>query len=125
MPHCTDALVTTGTDRYVVKFKNIDVTGAAANELVAAVTGKKIRVLSLFITADTTGTFNFQDDTGTPVTLCGGTRQIKLSSDGTAGGYSFTLPYNPCGWFQTSAGQALDINMASGTFAGCLSYIEV
>jgi len=99
-----------------IKFANIDVTGAAANELVAATASKKIRVLSLFISADTTGTFNFQDDTGTPVKLCGGTRQIKLSVD---------QPYNEGGWFETSAGKALDINMASGTFAGCLSYVLV
>ncbi len=108
-----------------IKYANIDVTGAAANELVTAVSGAKIRVLSMFVSAATTGTFNMQDDTGTPVTLLGGTRNVLLSVDAAAGASSMVLPFNPGGWFETSAGKALDINMASGTFAGCLSYVEV
>lgn len=113
-----------GETNSVIKYANIDETGVAANELVAAVAGAKIRVLALFVSAATTGTFNLQDDTGTPVELLGGTRNVLLSVNDTAGASSMVLPYNPGGWFETSVGKALDINMASGTFAGCLSYVE-
>ncbi len=116
------ALMRDGGSNSVIKYANIDETGVAANELVAAVAGATIRVLSLFISATTTGAFNFQDDTGSPVTLLGGTRNVNLST--TAANSNMVLPYNEGGWFETSVGKALDINMASGTFAGCLSYVE-
>lgn len=100
-----------------VKRVNAQITSATTTELVAAVTGKAIQVLGLHLhesaAADTT--VIIQDDTGSPVQLFGGTgAAIGLSKAGTVGPNSVTLPFNPRGWFQTSAGQALDL-VSTGT----------
>ncbi len=111
----------------VIKYQSIDITGTGAQELITAVTSAKLRVLAMFIACHTTTTINIQDDTATPVELIGGTRQIKMDPAGSAGMQSFTLPYNEAGWFETSAGKALDANMTgvSGAIAGCITYVEV
>lgn len=95
-----------------VKRVNAQITTATTTELVAAVSGKSIQVLGLALheSAATNTTVIIQDDAGTPIELFGGTgATIALSVGGTAGPSSVVLPWNPRGWMQTTAGQALDL----------------
>ncbi len=100
-----------------VKRVNKQITSATTTELVAAVSGKSIQVLALVVNLSTSidATIIVQDDTGTPVQLYGGTgAAIQMSFTGAVGPPAIVLPWNPRGWFQTSAGQALDI-VSTGT----------
>ena len=39
---------------------------------------------------------------------------------------SITLPYNPLGWFETVAGELLNMELGGAqAVAGCLTYVEV
>lgn len=99
------------------KYANVLVIGAQTQECIAAVTGKKLRVLALHAheTIATNQALIFQDDSGTPVQLFGGTgATLAMSIAGLIGPPTITLPYNERGWFETTAGQALDV-VAAGT----------
>jgi hypothetical protein len=38
----------------------------------------------------------------------------------------FTLPFNPVGWFETAAGELLNLELSAGVSVdGCLTYVEV
>lgn len=89
----------------------------ADTEIVAAVSGKKIRVLSMFGIADVAGTVRFEDgESGDALT-----GQVPV---GTNGGY--VLPYNENGWFETAAGNALNLEMVTAvSFAGSIVYEEI
>ena len=101
-------------------FANIDDAGAGDNTLVAAVVGKKLRVVSMFVVAS--GGVNIYFVDGNNTTLAGGaTNKIALTTNS-----GFSLPYNPVGWFETGAGFSLDVNLSAATaVAGSLTYIEV
>jgi hypothetical protein len=85
-------------------------------EIVAAVSGKKIRVLAVVAVAGGTATnltFNSASAAISP-----------LLANGTNGGE--VLPYNPHGWFQTVAGEALTVTTGAGSTTGILIlYIEI
>ena len=79
--------------------------------------GKKIRVLALFITM-----------TGTLVTI-----RFEDGADGTAltgqmgptAGQTIVLPFNPVGWFETSAATLLNMELSGAqSVDGALTYIE-
>ena len=96
------------------------------NTIVAAVTGKRIRVISVFLTASTVCTVAFESSTTTPLT---GTMNFFAKdggaiSTGTATG-SLVLPANLLGWFQTDVGELLNLTVSAGTISGSLSYIEI
>ena len=107
-------------DRYsiqLVKHAAIDAASSGNNTLVAAVSGKKIRVLALFITM-----------TGTLVTI-----RFEDGADGTAltgqmgptAGQTIVLPFNPVGWFETSAATLLNLELGGAqSVDGVLVYIE-
>ena len=107
-------------DRYsiqLVKHAAIDAASSGNNTLVAAVSGKKIRVLALFITM-----------TGTLVTI-----RFEDGADGTAltgqlgptAGQTIVLPFNPVGWFETSAATLLNMELSGAqSVDGALTYIE-
>jgi hypothetical protein len=99
------------------KFAKIVASSSGVTEVIALVSGKKIRVLSLSLTANAAVNVKFQSHT-TPTDLTG------LYYLGDKGG--FVLPYNPLGHFESLSGQALDINL-SGAVAvgGQLVYVEV
>jgi NAD(P)H-dependent flavin oxidoreductase YrpB (nitropropane dioxygenase family) len=89
------------------------------NTLVAAVTGKKIRVLAaLFTLAGTTPTARFESGTG-------GTALTGVMAP-TAGSV-IHLPYNPLGWFETAAAELLNLELTgtSPSAQGVLVYAEV
>lgn len=102
-----------------VKFAAISENTDAANELVEAVTSRKIRVLAIALMVAGAVNVTLQDDTGTPVVLIG---LLPFA----AAGDTFILPYNPCGWCETSSGQALDLLLSAAVaVTGCLVYQEV
>ena len=87
-----------------------------AQTLVAAVTGKRIRVLAAFAVAGATATnltFNSASNAISP-----------LLANAANGGE--VLPFNPAGWFQTVAGEALTVTTGAGSTTGIgVVYVEV
>lgn len=98
-------------------FAPIVASASGATTIIAAVTSKKIRVVALQVIANAAVNVKWQSHV-TPTDLTG------LAYLAANGGY--VLPYNPVGWFQTVAGEALDINL-SGSVAvgGSLTYVTV
>jgi hypothetical protein len=92
---------------------------SADNTIVAAVTGKKIRVTALFAVASGgANTLRFESGTGGTAL----TGQFSLAA--TTG--QVVLPFNPNGWFETLAGGLLNLELSAATSVdGSLSYIEV
>ncbi len=87
----------------------ISVATPGATTIVAAVPGKIIRVISLYMVVGGAVNINWQSHTTTS------------DSDGvqdfaTNGG--IVLPFNPIGWFDTVAGEALDIVTSNGSQVG-------
>lgn len=85
-----------------------DAIAASANDssLVAAVTGKRIRVHSIVI--------NQGDTTPSTVTFNSASAAIYPPLKAAANG-GFVLPDNPSGWFQTNAGEALTVDTGVGS----------
>lgn len=78
-------------------------SGTGNTQVVAAQgTGFKIRVVALVIIATTAVTVKFQS----------ATTDISASFPIGANG-GMALPYNPKGWFETAANQALNVNLGS------------
>lgn len=88
--------------------------------VVAAVAGKKIRVVSVVAKAGGTATnVTFNTKPGGA-----GTAISPLFANGVNG--DTTLPFNPCGWFETAAGEGLSVTTGAGSATGILvGYIEV
>jgi hypothetical protein len=81
---------------------------ATATSVVAAVTGKKIRVIAVSMVAGGTAT-NVTFNTAT-------TALSPLYALGING--VVVLPYNPAGWFETVAGDALTVTTGTGATTG-------
>lgn len=97
------------------KFQAFTASSGGNNEIVAAVSGKKIRVLAL------EGTIN------SPASL-----SIRSANTAISGPHPMSangqkvLPMNEAGWFQTAAGEALNFDLSSAVqFGGSLVYQEV
>lgn len=103
------------------KFAAIGVAASGENTLVAAVTGKQIRVLALAIVA-TSAISVFFDNATNGAIFGGSTNKIALAANG-----SLVLPFSPLGWFQTgTVNEALRINLSAATaVAGGLVYVEI
>ena len=100
-----------------VKFAIIDAASSGDNTIIAAVTSKKIRVVSLFLVA--AGTVNVRFESGASGTALTGQMNLVANS-------GFALPYNPCGWFETGSGALLNAELSGAVSVdGSLSYIEV
>lgn len=110
-----------GTDSAVVnrevKYAKIDAASAGDNTLVAAVASKQIRVLSLFYMASGVTTVRFESGaSGTALT--GQLEHIAQTG--------MVLPFNEDGWFETAAGQLLNMELSGAVSVdGALSYVEV
>lgn len=100
-----------------VKYAAIDVASSGDNTIVAAVSGKKIRVLSLFLVA--AGTVNVRFENGAGGTALTGQMNLIANT-------GFVLPHNPHGWFQAGTDNTL-LNLelsAAVSVDGALTYIE-
>ena len=104
-------------DVQLVKRAVIDAASSGNNTVVAAVTGKKIRVLALVMTMTGTAvTIRFED--GASGTALAGQMQPTQ-------GQTVTLPFNPVGWFETSAATLLNLELGGAqSVDGVLVYIE-
>jgi len=99
------------------KFAVLNAAADGTREVVAAVTGIKIRVLALVADqqADAAATFQFKSAT-TAITgelVSANTKMLVV------------LPFSSAGWFETAAGEALQVTTAGTNVTGCLVYIEV
>lgn len=107
-----------GSTGLVPKFVAVAAASSGDNTLVTAVTGKKIRVLALFLTM-----------TGTAVTVrfesgAGGTALTGQMTP--AQGQTITLPFCPLGWFETTAGALLNLELGGAqSVDGALVYAEI
>lgn len=95
-------------------------TSTENTTIVAAVSGKRIRVLALYLNGD--GDFDCRFESGT-----GGTALTGVIPTGAGGNSDLTLPFNPAGWFQTAAGELLNMEQddTPATVAGVVVYQEV
>jgi hypothetical protein len=99
------------------KFAAIDVGTSGQNTLVAAVAGKKIRVLSYILMA--AGAVNVRFRSAAASNLTG------LKYFAAAGG-GLVAPFNQLGWFETTVGEALTLNLSAPiAVGGELVYVEV
>lgn len=85
------------------------------NSLVAAVANAKFRVLSVAVVTTTANSVKFRSATA----------DISATFPLAANG-GFVLPFNEHGWFETAAGEALQINMTTATATGVqIQYIRI
>lgn len=91
---------------------NIDTVTGGDNQIVAAVSGRRIRVVSLALYSSGAAVELFISSADTDgVKLLGGTRRVPLDSTGAAGAPSLVLPYCPDGHFETEPGEPLNLNV--------------
>jgi hypothetical protein len=96
--------------------KKIPVAVSASGTLVAAVAGKMIRVIAFALTSSGTVNVKFQSHTTGDLTGL----FYEIANTG------FVLSPNTWGWFETVAGEALDISLSAGIpVGGVLTYVEV
>lgn len=98
-------------------FATIVASSSGVTNIIALVSAKRIRVLALQLVANAAVNVKWQSHV-TPTDLTG------LAYLAANGGY--VLPFNPLGWFQTVAGEALDINLSTAVaVGGSLTYVTV
>ena len=102
--------------------KRAAISGATSgnNTVVAAVTGKKIKVLALHITAAAAVDVRFEDGAG-------GDPLTGVMSLTDTNGLAITLPAAPPGyhWFETTAATLLNMELGGAVqVSGCLVYYE-
>jgi len=106
-----------GTTALTPKFAKIAASGSGNNTLVAAVTSKKIRVLAYNFISNGTVNAKFQDGAG-------GTDLTGLKY--CVANMGLVAPFNPAGWFETSANTLLNLNLSAAiAVGGELVYVEV
>lgn len=91
---------------------------AAGTQTFSAVAGKRIVVVSAFMTVGTAGTIQFQSGT---------TSTITTGATGLAVNTPLVLPYHPDGWFTTAIGESLKIILggSGATLAGSFNYVTI
>lgn len=109
--------MTVSQQPYQVKYAVIDHASSGDNTLVAAVTGKKIRVLAYTLIASGAVTVRFES--GASGTALSG--QMSLASNG-----GVSAGYLPDGHFETAAGALLNLELGGAVSVdGHLTYVEV
>jgi hypothetical protein len=99
--------------------QRVPITASASgnNTLVAAVTGRKIRVMSLALVASAAVTVQLQSGAG-GTNLTGA---MALAANGV-----LVLPFNSEGWGETAVATLLNLVLGGAVpVAGVLTYIEV
>lgn len=102
---------------FTPKYATIAHGNSGDNEIVAAVTGKKIRVIAVMMIAQGSALARFESGAGG--TALTGQLDLKKNT-------GFSLCASAWGWFETAAGQALNLELSAATTVdGMLVYIEV
>lgn len=108
------AAIMNGATALTPKFAAISSTDDG--DTVALVSGKKIRVLSMYFVVAGATTVKFQSGASTDKTGA-----MSFAANG-----GISLPFNPVGWFETTAGEKLNHVLSNAVaIAGGLTYIEV
>lgn len=95
----------------------INIAGATTTTVVALVAAKKIRILACYLVLGGANNVNWQSHT----TTSNGDAALTFAS-----GSGLVLNYNPIGWFDTTAGEALDIvTSTSAQLSGRIVYVVV
>lgn len=108
-----------GGKRHGLEVKRAAISGATSgdNTLVAAVSGKKIRVISMFLITAGAVDIRFEDGAG-------GTALTGVMSFPANGGIA--LDDNETGWFETSAATLLNMELGAAVqVSGAITYVEV
>jgi len=101
-----------------VKFAVINKSGATTSQIVAAVSGARIRVLGYVLSASGAATLTWI--TGTSTAISGGLEFVGAAL------VPFSAGFNPVGHFQTEIGERLALSSDAAVDAdGHLVYIEV
>lgn len=104
------------------KFATIVASASGVTIVVAAVTSKKIRVVSWELSASGIVNVKWQSHT-TPTDLTG---LHYMNATGTTGTGTAGAPFSPAGHFESLSGQSLDINLSAAIpVGGSLVYVEV
>lgn len=116
-----------GTTSCTIKRLSGIATASGANTLLAAVVGKKFRVLALSLLATSTTAVGAYVYNGDYMLLGDGTNKLTLDMDGVGGPAGLVLPFNQGGWFETdTANEALALNLGAATpVIWCVTYVEV
>jgi hypothetical protein len=97
------------------KYAVINLTASGSNQIVAAVSGKKIRALA----------YNFMADAAT-VARFKSAATDKTGPKFPAANGGIVAPFNPVGWFETATDEALVLHTsADAGVGGELVYVEV
>lgn len=115
--------VVVGGSSLVVKNKSGFIAAASTDSvIVAAVTGKKIRVLAVVVIGSEKA-HKFDMSFGTKP--AGASTKISATISGVERG-NVVLPLNPYGWFETNSGESLSVTTGTDTGVDIqLSYMEV
>lgn len=87
-----------------IKYAAIDAASSGNNTLVAAVTGKKIRILAVFMIAAGTATARFES--AADGTALSGQMTLAVNT-------GFCLPYSPDGWGETVVSELLNLELSA------------
>lgn len=116
--HSTGIIYGPGGQEYQVKFAKINAATSDDNTIVSAVTGKKIRVLSLWFTV--AGAVNTRFESGAGGTALTGVNEWAAKGDGIC------IPFSPVGHFETASGALLNLELSGNVSVdGALTYLEV
>ncbi|RJR06926.1 hypothetical protein C4588_07255 [Candidatus Parcubacteria bacterium] len=107
--------VVVGKTAIVPKRAAFTAATGADRTIVAAVTDKKIRVLSIVGGNGTAGTVTFKSTSGS---LSGA---IPIPGNGLL----VLIPSDPVGYLETPESEALLVNASAGSFNGFINYIEI
>ena len=95
----------------------ISASSSGATQVVAAVTGKKIRVISLVVIIGGAANVKFQSNDGSATDITG---LLPLAANG-----GFSAGVSELGHFETASGARLDINLSAAvTAGGFMTYVE-
>lgn len=106
-----------GNEKEILEVKRAAIAATGTdNTLVAAVTGKKIRVLELTMVVTAAAVARFESATGGTAL----TGQMSFGANSV-----FTLPFSPYGWMETVAGELLNLELSASAAHGFLLYAEL
>ena len=113
----TDA-IQNGTTALTPKYGIIDAAISGDNTIQAAVAGKKLRVLAMNLLVAGAVTVRIEDGAGG--TAMTGQYQFGAQGEG------IVLPFNPVGWFETTANTLLNMELSAAiSVDGSFVYVEV
>lgn len=115
-------LIQSAWGQHRVKFAKV--TSGANQSIVAAVTGKRIVVMSALLLNGHTSAISAAVWESPADTAISGSIVLGAAAATWMTNY-MVLPFNPHGWFMGAASGALVLDTTAGTVTGHISYIEI